>query len=282
MNKRLKERLKNSWARTIGFYCLDVYNYFKYRFLKRDLVLVYQMGKVASSSIYYSLKESDNIVYHVHRLSEKHIRELHKTQLEKTGLVESKAVDERGVRLNNMFIKSNKRPIHIISLVRNPIDRNMSAFFQNKEYYTKKHDYSDTEKLTNLFYQLYDHDTPLNWFDREFKDCLNVDIYDSSFPKDKKYKLLKSNNYNILLMRVDLEDSIKENIISAFLGISNFKLKNKNVGIQKTYNEEYKDFKRKINLSDSYMNKMLNSKFTNYFYTNSEISEIRSKWLEKR
>ncbi|MCF6295140.1 MAG: putative capsular polysaccharide synthesis family protein [Flavobacteriaceae bacterium] len=280
MNKRIKEKLRNSWARIVGFYFLDIFNYLRYRFFKKDIVFVYQMGKVASSSIYYSLKEKKKVVYHVHRLNEKHIRELHKVQLENTGLIESKAVDERGIRLYNIFIKNNKRPVYIISLARNPIERNMSAFFQNKEYYTKQHSYFDTDKLTNLFYNKYDHDTPLMWFDREFKHCLNIDIYDSPFPKEKKYKILKSENLNILLMRVDLEDSIKENIISDFLGIKNFKLKNKNVGTLKSYNEEYKEFKRIIKLNESYINRMLNSKYANYFYTNEEINEIKKKWLK--
>ena len=281
MNKRIKEKLRNSWARMAVFYFLDAVNYLKYRFLKKDLVFVYQMGKVASSSIYYSLKEKKKVVYHIHRLNKDHIRELHKVHLEKTGLIESKAVDERGIRLYNIFIKNNKRPVYIISLVRNPIERNMSAFFQNKEYYTKQHNYSDTDKLTNLFYNLYDHDTPLMWFDREFKHCLNINIYDSPFPKEVKYKILKSENFNILLMRVDIEDSIKENIICDFLGIKNFKLKNKNVGTLKSYNEEYKEFKRTVKLSEGYINRMLNSKFANYFYTNDEINEIKKKWLKK-
>ncbi len=281
MNKSIKNKLKNSWIRVVGFYVLDIFNYLKYKFFKKDLVFVYQMGKVASSSIYFSLKERKMIVYHIHRLNEKHIREVHKSLLEKTGLIESKVVDERGVRIYNMFMKNNKRPVYIISLVRSPIERNMSAFFQNKELYTKQRNYSDTNKLIDLFYLLYDHDTPLMWFDREFKQCLNVDIYDSPFLKDKKYKILKSKNFNILLMRVDIEDDIKENIISDFLGIKNFNLKNKNVGTLKNYNAEYKEFKNKIKLSESYINRMLDSKFANYFYTKKEINQFKQQWLQK-
>ncbi|MHA7059247.1 putative capsular polysaccharide synthesis family protein [Aquimarina sp. M1] len=281
MNKVIKEKLRNSWLRAVGFYLLDSFNYCKYKFLGKDLVLVYQMGKVASSSIYSSLKEKNKIVYHIHRLNEKYIKEVHKSSLEKTGSIEPKVVDQRGIRLHNLFIKNNEQPVYIISLVRNPIERNISAFFQNKDYYTKQNAYSDTDSLIELFYDLYDHDTPLMWFDKEFKPCLNVDIYEHAFPTEKKYKIITSNNFNILLMRVDLEDSVKERIISNFLGIENFKLQNKNVGTLKGYNKEYKEFKKEINLNEAYINSMLNSKFTNHFYSKGEIGEFRKKWMEK-
>ncbi|HMB99842.1 MAG TPA: putative capsular polysaccharide synthesis family protein [Flavobacteriaceae bacterium] len=281
MNKKIKEKLKNSRARVIGFYFLDFINYLKYKILNRDIVFIYQMGKVASSSIYSSLKAKGKIVYHVHRLNETHIRELHIAQMKKSGNIESKVVDERGVRLYNRYIKKNKKPIYILSMVRNPIDRNISAFFQNKEHFTKKHNYSDVDKLTNLFYNLYDHNTPLLWFDREFKHCLNIDIYSSPFHKEKKYKIIKEENFNVLLIRVDLEDKLKEEIISDFLRIKNFKLKNKNVGSEKSYNREYKAFKKTIKLDENYINRMLNSKFTNYFYSEVEINQIKKKWLKK-
>lgn len=237
------------------------------------------MGKVASSSIYSSLKGENFVVYHMHRLSKQNIEEVHKSQIEKKGFVDSKAVDQRGIRLYNMFLKKDKRPIYIISLVRNPIERNMSAFFQNKEYFTKNLNHSNSEELTKLFFDLYDHETPLYWFDKEFKRCLGIDIYKSPFPKEKRYKTVKSGNLNILLMRVDLNDDKKEEVINNFLGITSFKLKNKNVGTEKSYNNEYKEFKKRINLNESYIRKMLNSKFTSYFYSDNEILEFKEKWL---
>ena len=279
MNKNIKNKLRNSRLRVVGFYIVDFFNYLRFKILKRDLVFVYQMGKVASSSIYNSLKEKKMIVYQIHRFNKEYIREIHKTHKEKTGLLESRIVDERGIRLNNMFIKKHKRPIFIISLVRDPIERNISAFFQNKEHITKHHKYTSMDELIHRFYDLYDHDTPLTWFDLEFKSSLDVDVYDFPFPKDEKHKIFKSNNFNILLLRVDIEDPQKGKIIGDFLGMGKVKLKNKNVGSLKGYNSEYKDFINKIKLNENYVNKMLKSKFVEYFYTNEEISLMKKKWL---
>jgi hypothetical protein len=279
MKKYLKNKLRNSWLRVIWFYIVDVFNYLRYKFLKRDLVLVYQMGKVASSSIYNSLKGKNLVVYQIHRFNREYIDEVHKALQLKTGFIESKIVDERGIRLNRMFLKKHKRPIYLISLVRDPIERNISAFFQNKEHFAKKHEYSNIDELIQLFYDLYDHDTPLTWFEREFKRTTGVDIYDHPFPREKRHGIFKSNNFNILLLRIDLNDSQKEQILREFLEKDNIKLKNRNVGSTKSYNSEYKNFNSNIKLNEKYVSKMLESKFVKHFYTKEEIEAMRIKWL---
>lgn len=280
MNKKLKNILRNSWLRVVGFYIIDTINCIKYNLLKQDLVLVYQMGKVASSSIYNSLKKMNITVYQIHRFNKDYIQEVHRNHKEKTGTLEAKIVDERGMRLYNIFIKKNKRPIFIISLIRDPIERNISAFFQNKEHFTKHNNYSNIDELINLFYELYDHETPLKWFDKEFRRTLDVNIYDYPFLKEKKFSIIKSNNFNILLMRIDLEDSLKEKIISDFLDLGKaVKLKNKNIGHLKAYNSQYTEFKNKLKLNENYVNSMLESRFVEYFYTEEEIRLMKKRWL---
>ena len=94
----------------------------------KDLpVLIYQMGKVGSSSIYMSLKEIMP-TFHVHYLRKDLMDKINKNQINRgfappEHLVTSKMVLKK-------YIKKDK-PLNIISLVRDPIARNMSAFFEN-------------------------------------------------------------------------------------------------------------------------------------------------------
>lgn len=278
MNNTLKNKLRNSWLRVVGFYLIDTINYLKFKVLKRDLVLIYQMGKVASSSIYSSLKDKNFVTYQIHRFDKDYIQEVHDSHKNKTGFSESRIVDERGIRLKQLFLEKRNRPIYLISLVRDPIERNMSAFFQNKEHLTKNHSYTNTKELIELFYELYEHDTPLTWFDKEFKKTMGVDIYDFSFNKEEKYGVFNTNNCNVLLLRVDIDDSAKAKIIQQFLAMDSMEIKNKNIGSLKGYNSEYKEFTKNINLSESYVDKMLSSKFTKHFYTEEEIESMYNKW----
>ena len=91
-------------------------------FFKRDLksdipVLVYQMGKVGSSSVTNSLlRHYSGIVLQAHYFNSNH-------------------KDWRVGRLYRWVIEEDN-PLRIISLTREPIGRNVSAFFQNFEKHT--------------------------------------------------------------------------------------------------------------------------------------------------
>ena len=190
MNNSLKSRLRNSWFRVFGFFLVDTINNLKVKVLKRDLVLIYQMGKVASSSIYNSLKDKKNVTYQIHRFDEDYIKEVNDFNKNKSGFSESKIVDERSVRIKKLFLKKPSKPIFLISLVRDPIERNVSAFFQNKNHLAKNYSYANTQDLIELFYNLYAHETPLIWFDKEFKKTTGVDVYDFPFNKKQKHTIL--------------------------------------------------------------------------------------------
>jgi hypothetical protein len=278
MNNSLKSRLRNSWLRVFGFFLVDTINNLKVKVLKRDLVLIYQMGKVASSSIYNSLKDKKNVTYQIHRFDEDYIKEVNDFNKNKSGFSESKIVDERSVRIKKLFLKKPSKPIFLISLVRDPIERNVSAFFQNKNHLAKNYSYANTQDLIELFYNLYAHETPLIWFDKEFKKTTGVDVYDFPFNKKQKHTIFNANNFNVLLLRVDLEDSEKSKIIQQFLSEDVVEIKNKNIGALKGYNSEYKEFMKNLDINEAYLDKMLNSKFIKHFYTEEEVQAMYNKW----
>ncbi|MCB9222395.1 MAG: hypothetical protein H6615_11275 [Ignavibacteria bacterium] len=151
-------------------------------------VFIYQMGKVASSSVHYSIKNYYNrICIHAHTFTPSHndiqVKELYK------------------------HYKNNKVSIKIITLIREPIAKN---------------------------------------------------------------------NVELLVMKHDLNNTIKENIISKFINLKTFKITNSNEGNNKEYFKEYSDFK-KISLPTSYLNYMLNSKYSKHFYKD-QIEILRLKY----
>ena len=58
---------------------------------------------------------------------------------------------------------------------------------------------------------------PLNWFDDQFFDATNINIYDYKFDKEQGYSILKTGAIELLLINSDLNDFIKENLIKRFL-----------------------------------------------------------------
>ena len=98
-------------------------------------VLVYQMGKVASSSVYLSLeKTTDFDVFHVHRLNPENIAKVREEHVQRG---DSPPNEKKGLYLYENLIRTRKTHTKIISLVREPIARNISAFFQNLQLFER-------------------------------------------------------------------------------------------------------------------------------------------------
>lgn len=222
-------------------------------------IFIYQMGKVASSSVTKSIKKQyKGACIQGHHLYKDH-----------------KHYDIRAIYKYNI---EEKKPIKIISLVREPISRNVSAFFENFHrdtgYRFKKNPYSSKE-LVNVFLEKFYHNTPIEWFDKHIKSNFGIDVYSKPFPEDG-YDFFKNGNVELLLMKHNLDDKVKEKIISDYIGVEDFELQNANVGSKKIYSDTYNNFKSSY-LPENYLDRMLDSKYSKHFYLN-DIEKIKNKW----
>lgn len=248
--------------------------------ISNDPVLVYQMGKVASSTIYESLKEYNKyIVHHIHRLNPDNIAQTKQNHISKGY---KPLVEKKGLKLYKEIFEK-KAPAFLISLVREPIGRNISAYFQNLDYFhgnENTHEKISVLKMIDDFLYNYSHEVPLEWFDIEMKPVTGIDVFNYKFNKNAGYIEIEKEPYKLLLLRYDLEDSKKTEVIRSFLDIENFELKLSNVGLEKVYSSAYKDFLSKIVLPEDYVDRMLESRFTKHFFDANEIDRIRNRWLK--
>jgi hypothetical protein len=237
------------------------------------------MGKVASSSIYSSLKTSTNFdAFHVHRLNPANIASVREEHIRRG---DSPPNEKDGLNLNEKVIRPRKKPVQIISLVREPIGRNISAFFQNLQSFegiVNAHKDVDTEQLIADFLQCYNHDVPLTWFDIELHTTTGIDVYRYSFPYEQGYQVIDEPPYHLLLMRHDLDDIEKENRIAEFLGIESFSLIRSNEAASKEYADSYRTFTDTIKVPSEYAERMLSSRYAKHFYSRKECNAIYRKW----
>jgi hypothetical protein len=243
----------------------------------RPRILVYQMGKVGSSSIFYSLKKKRlRGVYHVHRLNIENIKKIRHTNTHPL----FKEPTKTGEELCPIFsVKPNK--IKIITMTRDPIARNISAFFENLnifEYHDSYQEKVSIDGLNNLFLDNYSHDIPLNWFDIEIKNVLEIDVFKHYFCKSKGHSIINNKNIELLIIKCEIDNEIKTQVIKRFLNLRKFKLINANIGTQKKYSNYYQKFKDSIKLPREYINKMYDSKYSQHFYSGEEIVNFKKKW----
>lgn len=255
-------------------------------------VIVHQMGKVASTAIYESLREMNldsYSIYHTHYLSDlgfQKSKRFYKENYHRIKAIHTALVHSFFFR---SYLKSNARKkFKIITLVRDPVAKNVSSFFQNLNYsfdfplerYRETHSLEDiTEKLRVLFIEEFTgHEVPLTWFDLELKSVFDIDVFEIPFDFEKGYYTYAGTHADVLLLKLESLNDIVETAVKDFLELKSFKLNAKNIGDDKGYAEIYRFFRKNIRLPESYLDRMYSSKYARHFYSPEEIEGFRRKW----
>jgi hypothetical protein len=244
-------------------------------------LLIYQMGKVGSTSLEETIKDS----LHVHSLYSNWPCFVFYQQRRRNF---PERLSQHFYDWSRRVALKRRKKIKIISLVRDPYARNISMFFQNLQhwmYYFSKLDKKDLRLecdlplLFEVFEKAFDHDYPLTWFDKEINRFTGIDIYKYPFDKEKGYSRIQNEKYDILLIKLE---SLKFtwNVVEDFVG-SKLIFQNVNLSSDKWYAPVYENFIRDYAPSETYLDKIYNSKLAKHFYTKDEILKFRNKVLKR-
>jgi len=254
-----------------------------YRMLSEDnIVLVYQMGKVGSSSITSSLEKIDIKSLHIHSLYKNRGYALFKKFL----LAKKYYFLYKRILLSVFYLwqrlKLHKhKNLKIITLVREPISVNISSFFHNLSYFAYEFEQNATSSIAESFFEKFNNDYTLDWFDTEWFPTIGVDVYKYDFNKEAGYSIIKEKNIECLIIKLEKLDEL-EAVIADFVGNDQFKLLNSNISTEKWYNSVYQDFKNNVKLSPEFIDRMYSSKLVQHFYSSKEIDGFRSKYLKSK
>ena len=232
------------------------------------------MGKVGSTSIYHSLRSQldSHKVRHVHFLSDYYLNEVLPNTRHTWNIDHGKSVLEE--------INSSPRSrIKIITVMREPLAREISNIFQNPQDYTESdlNELSDKE-LIDLSAQI-NLDYTLGWFDQEFKSFTNVDILDLESPSKEGFSINSTDKFDILLLRLEDLSAIGEEALKRFTG-QKIKLVLSNKGVDKQSGERYRFFKQHMSFSLDSLRLAYDHPIVKFFYTQKELDEFMSRWKE--
>lgn len=221
------------------------------RYTDADSIFLYQMGKVGSSSMEASLKNT----VHFHNLYNNPPNPPHLRLSYPLGPDRMKYI--LGLFLKRKLLSYRKDPIKIISPVRCPFERNVSMFFQAlpfwlSEYFSgfgnkrKAHNnrQEGIEVLWHCFKENFNHEYPINWFEKEVGRFTGIDFYNQPFDKSVGFKIYRKSKFQVLVLSSKLINR-SEGIISDFSG-QGLEIKKINSGEAKWYANSYKDFKREF------------------------------------
>jgi len=239
-------------------------------------ILVYQMGKVGSRSVVGALESAtDRPIFHIHQLDSATLASV----AEQSRLAGNPMPPhiEAGRRVQNEVIGPG-HPVDVITLVREPISRNISAFFQNLNIFAPEPDAS-SDRLIELFLAGYPHNQPETWFQRQIEPHLGIDVYAEPFEPDLGWRVYERGPVRLLLMRCETPDEVKSDAMARFFGLTDLAIKRVNRGSAKKYKSRYAGFVEAARFGPEFVDRMLNTEYTRHFYTTDEIAAFRKKWL---
>lgn len=237
--------------------------------VNKEIVLIYTMGKVGSSSLENNIPGS----FHLHSLYNNPPNPLH-WELRNYGLFRKISIRFRNAV--RRYIYSRAKSVKIISIVRDPLDRNISMYFQalpfwlsvaQSGYKTKSHIDSRKEGfdvIVQSFENYYNHQYCLTWFDKELKRFSGIDVYSRKFDKENGVDIFQNGKYECLILSLEKLNN-SSSIISEFLG-RNVNISSENSGERKWYADIYRKFKTDYKPSEKLNRLIYNSKYYCHFF----------------
>jgi hypothetical protein len=237
--------------------------------LIKNPVVVYTPGKVGSSSIVNSLRSLgvDEVQPHSLRYSNPGVYFV---------LAPSTCIQRLYYSLKSVLLRVKTmvykcchvgRKVKIVSLIRSPAERNISAFFEHFHHLGlgEINDFT-AQELADLFFLYGDYDAQERWLREELKAVFGIDLYETlSFEVGKPVTLSRGNVQLFFLRMEDLNGCFNE--LKLWLGLSRLTLIPTNRSEYKEYAVVYKDAKSIIMSSAEYMWAVENTHFYKTFYS---------------
>lgn len=235
--------------------------------------VVYTMGKVASTAVSQAISAAGLPCHDVHTLD--------RMQLARRafGAVVRGRIPQRHLRAalwSHRKLTNQRHRYLYITLVRDPIARNLSAYFENRHLLSAAtQGVPDPHQVLTHFCATYAHTQPLTWFDREFKAQLGIDIYAQVLFREKYY------NYdartNTVIFRTDCTDATKSKVLSQLLQ-RKITVGRSNLGTQSDYSALYAQVQAVATFDPVFVQQVYNSRFARQFWTASERAAFVTRW----
>lgn len=255
----------------------------------KPVVLNFAPGKTGSSTVFDSVDKNKFISYHLHDFEH---------------LFSSFQLKNNLDVWKECFSILQDRPIKIISGVREPISREISAFFQFlavSDTFLLDYNYSFEDAISlyllgtvykgawnndiyirqgcnNYLLSNIKYGNEFDWFDLELKKYWNIDVYEEKFNQKQGYKIYKNKNIEVFVYQLEKLSNLEEEL-RRFIGQDNFTLHKINTNEEKNYYKLYHDTLDVIKLPQKFFNFYYSQNlYFQHFYSLEDIDNFRKKW----
>lgn len=234
--------------------------------------VVYTMGKVASSAVSAAIRAEGLLAHDIHTLDRAWLMRTARESLQ-AGRLPPRHVCEAMAYRNTLF--SEPERCLVITLVRDPLERNLSAFFETLHRQPPAlREEADPAALFRLFLDSYPMDLPLTWFDREPKAQLGLDVYELPFDPARRH----AEGRGLIVLRTDCPDAEKSRVLSRALGHP-VRVGRGNDSAAKGYRARYEAVRAQARFPAALVERVYGSRFARHFWSEAERCAFARRWL---
>jgi hypothetical protein len=250
-------------------------------------VLIYQPGKVGSSTVFDAVVSSlpRTPVYHVHFLSDRLAD--HRRSHVSDGYWPPPMHIYLGEALRTQIRLHPGRPLRIVSLVRDPIAFEVSNIFQNPRLVGGSEQLAALTSQVSRFKGLLEERLASTsncsyleeWFDREVKNMLDIDVFATAFDTDRGWQRYQHQSTDMLLLRLEDLSEVAPSALAAFLDIADsIPLDRRNARARAHSGDAYKRILDEIRLDERLVERVYRRRFASHFYSQQQRERLLKKW----
>jgi Putative capsular polysaccharide synthesis protein len=270
---------------------------------RRPLLLVYQMGKVASQTVEAALGESDTgrRVVRLHFIAA-HNRRVFGQQMDNAAIskanrdslkyqIDVARTQHHAILARRMWRALDRRSprVEFIVGIREPIGLLLAAIFQTYTTHFASLDEITAGACRDILLQApsipEDRRRSIaelsafvsDWFDVELKAVTGIDVYATPFPTERGYAIYENENARALVYRFENLGAMKP-MLEEFLGSEIRLPANKNVGGEKDYGAAYRKVKEQLRLPRAFVEKIYAGRMFRHFYSEAERQRLAVRW----
>jgi hypothetical protein len=254
-------------------------------------VLVYQQGRVASTSVYEGLCALDLglPVFHVHTLSRARAEERIEQARREGRRVDRNLIVGRALsrELERHQADPDRAPWKVVSIFRDPIGVMMSIHFMHPTILRAStgHGGLDGDAALDHFRRIFENDDPAGWelsrwYDDVFAEETGVDVFAHPFDRDRGYSVIRAQGLDVLLIRFESLRECFSQAIGEWLEVSPSRvtLPHANIHREKSLDGLHDFAKKNLSLSREACERVYSTRFVRHFYSEAAIDALVEQW----
>lgn len=247
-----------------------------------DVVLVYSMPKVASSTMRRAIAESTGRpALHFHNMTRAALdadRDWWRQQSADRHLLWQWRGEYARYR-----VRYGRHPgkWQVVNGIREPIARSLSAFFhmgQRAGYFDAdtRADDVDLEAMRAQFVAYFPSYS--DWFRNEFQPATGLDVYETPFDWAQGYAEYENDRFHVLTIRQEDLASAGPAALTRHLQEDDIQLPRRNAADRKFYEPLYRRFKNEVRLPARLIDDAYSTEQARHFYSPAELDDFRAAW----